>query len=196
MKILFAFACYLLGAVPSGYIVFRLSTKKDIRKFGSGSTGATNVMRTRGLLYAIPVLIFDIGKGAAACWLASLIFTDPFFTLLCGFLAILGHCYPIYLGFKGGKGVATSLGVFAYLGFIPFLLSLFIFFLTVVLSRYVSLSSLLSIFSFPVFAFLLAGNYRLTFFGAAVFIVVAVRHIDNIKRIISKTERKIGTQKI
>ncbi len=195
MKILFAVASYLLGAIPTGYLIFRLSEKKDIRSFGSGSTGATNIMRTKGLFHAIPVLVVDVGKGVAAAWLAARLFNDPLFTFTCGFLAVLGHCYPVYLGFKGGKGVATSLGVFAYLGFTPFLLSLFIFFLVAGLSRYVSLASLLSVLSYPFLALVLTGNSWLALTGSSIFILVALRHTGNIKRLISRTERKLGKKK-
>lgn len=192
MKILFAVLCYLFGAIPPGYILFRLSEKKDIRNFGSQATGATNVLRLKGLKYAIPVLLFDMVKGFLAVFLALKFFEDLSFALICGFLAVVGHCFPIYIKFKGGKGLATTLGIYAFLAFKPALLSLAVFLFAVFISRYVSLGSLLALLSFPVLTFLLKEEIQVVYFGIVLFILVAFMHRENIARLIKGTERKIG----
>ena len=192
MKILFAILCYLFGAIPSGYILFRLSEKKDIRSFGSQATGATNVLRLKGLKYAIPVLLFDIAKGFLPVFLALKLFGDLILALICGFLAVVGHCFPVYIRFKGGKGLATTLGVYAFLAFKPVLLSLAVFLIAVFISRYVSLGSLLAVLSFPVFSFLFKEEIQVVYLGLALFILVAFMHRGNIARLFKGTERKIG----
>jgi len=192
MKILFAVLCYLFGAIPSGYILFRLSEKKDIRRFGSQATGATNVLRLKGLKYAIPVLLFDVAKGFLPVFLALKLFEDLILALICGFLAVIGHCFPVYIKFKGGKGLATTLGAYALLAFKPALLSLAVFLIAVGISRYVSLGSLLAVLSFPAFALLFKEEIQVVYFGIALFILVAFMHRENIARLIKGTERKIG----
>lgn len=192
MKILFAFRCYLFGAIPSGYILFRLSEKKDIRRFGSQATGATNVLRLKGLKYAIPVLLFDLAKGFLPVFLALKLFEDLVLALICGFLAVVGHCFPVYIKFKGGKGLATTLGAYALLAFKPALLSLAVFLIAIAISRYVSLGSLLAILTFPAFAFLLKEEIQVAYFGIVLLILVAFMHRENIARLIKGTERKIG----
>lgn len=192
MKILFAILCYLFGAIPSGYILFRLSEKKDIRRFGSQATGATNVLRLKGLKYAIPVLLFDLAKGFLPVFLALKLFEDLVLALICGFLAVVGHCFPVYIKFKGGKGLATTLGAYALLAFKPALLSLAVFLIAIAISRYVSLGSLLAILTFPAFAFLLKEEIQVVYFGIVLLILVAFMHRENIARLIKGTERKIG----
>lgn len=192
MKILFAVFSYLLGAVPSGYLIYRFSEKKDIRQAGSGSTGATNVFRLKGAAYAIPVLVFDFLKGFLPAFLALRLFPDRRVALVCAFLAVLGHCYPVYIGFRGGKGIATMMGVFASLGFIPFLLSLGVFILTVILTRYVSLGSILAALGFPVFILIFIQDTETFILSLAVFVLVVIRHYGNIQRLISGDERKLG----
>ena len=192
MKILFAVLCYLFGAIPSGYILFRLSEKKDIRSFGSQATGATNVLRLKGWKYAIPVLLFDAAKGFLPVFLALKLFGDLIFALICGFLAVVGHCFPVFIKFKGGKGLATTLGAYAFLAFKPALLSLAVFLIAVVISRYVSLGSLLTVLSFPVLTFLFKEEIQVVYFGIVLFILVAFMHRENIARLIKGTERKIG----
>lgn len=192
MKILFAVLCYLFGAIPSGYILFRLSEKKDIRRFGSQATGATNVLRLKGLKYAIPVLLFDLAKGFLPVFLALKLFEDLVLALICGFLAVVGHCFPVYIKFKGGKGLATTLGAYALLAFKPALLSLAVFLIVIAISRYVSLGSLLAVLTFPAFALLFREEIQVVYFGIVLLILVAFMHRGNIARLIKGTERKIG----
>lgn len=192
MKILFALLSYLIGSIPTGYILFFITEKKDIRIFGSRATGATNVLRLKGWKFALPVLVVDILKGALPVIIALRFFEDSIFVSLCAFLAVLGHCFPLYLKFRGGKGVATTVGVFAVLAFKPLLLTVVLFVLIVVLTRYVSLASLLSTLIFPLFVYVFRGEIEIIGLGIAVFLVVAIRHHDNIRRLIRGSERKIG----
>jgi glycerol-3-phosphate acyltransferase PlsY len=146
MKIIFAIFSYLLGAIPMGYIFFYLSNKKDIRNFGSHSTGATNLLRLKGWKFALPVLILDFLKGFLPVLFALKLFQDKPFALICGFF--------LYIKFKGGKGVATTFGAYSILAFKPFLLCLVVFLIVAGVSRYVSLGSLLATLSYPFFIFL------------------------------------------
>ncbi len=149
MKILFAVLSYLLGSVPTGYLLVRLGSKRDVREMGSGSTGATNVLRVKGWKAALPVAVFDVLKGFLPVMLALTWFDDPVFAALCGFLAVLGHCFPFAIGFRGGKGMATSIGAFAAIAWAPCLASLGVFIVVVSLTRFVSLGSILAVVAFP-----------------------------------------------
>ncbi len=192
MKIALALFSYLLGALPSGYIVFWISEKKDIRRFGSGATGATNVLRLKGWKLALPVVVIDIAKGAIPVLLVQKLFQDIRLSLICAFLAVLGHCFPVYIKFKGGKGLATSFGAYAVLAFSPFLFSLAVFLLTAGISRYVSLGSLLASLSYPLFILLLGKETLIALWGFALFFLIAVMHRENIQRLIKGQERKLG----
>ena len=192
MKILYALLTYLMGSLPTGYIFFLISEKKDIRDFGSHSTGATNIFRLKGWKFALPVLAIDLLKGAIPVFIASRLFQDQSFSAICAFLVVAGHCFPVYLRFRGGKGVATTVGVYSVLAFKPFLLSLAVFVLVVLITRYVSLASLLSIVFFPLLVFLFQGSIQIIILGIAIFALIALRHWENIGRLVTGTERKIG----
>lgn len=192
MKILFAVLAYLFGSIPSGYLFFYFTEKKDIRDFGSGNTGATNVLRLKGWKLALPVLVIDLLKGALPVFLALMLFPQKNFAVVCAFLAVLGHCYPIYIRFVGGKGIATTFGAFSVLAFVPFLFSLAVFFSVIGISRYVSLGSILSVLSFPLFIFLFKGKTEVIGLGFILFFLILWRHRENIKRILKGKERRIG----
>jgi glycerol-3-phosphate acyltransferase PlsY len=192
MKIFFALSSYLFGSLPTGYILFLISEKKDIRSFGSHSTGATNVLRLKGWIFALPVILVDILKGFLPVFLAFKLFPDKKFALLCGFLAVLGHCFPVYIKFKGGKGVATAVGVFLALSVKSLLICIAIFLLVILLTRYVSLGSILAMLSLPITIFIIQGDFEKTLLGFAVFLLVVLRHAGNIQRLIKGNERKLG----
>ena len=192
MKILFAGLSYLFGAIPSGYILFYLSEKKDIRDFGSQATGATNMFRLKGWKWAVPVLLFDALKGILPVLLALKLFEDLTFALVCAFLAVAGHCFPVYLKFRGGKGLATALGAYEVLAFMPMLLSLAVFILIVGITRYVSLGSLLAIMSYPLFNLLYKNEIEIVCLGIILFILIVFMHRGNIARLIKGNERKLG----
>ena len=192
MKIIFAVLAYLLGAIPSGYLLFRWSAKKDIRDFGSRSIGATNVLRLKGWKFALPVAVFDVLKAALPVWLALRIWDDKRLALAAAFLVVLGHCFPVTIKFRGGKGVSTAMGAYAVLAFIPFCLSLGIFAAAIALTKYVSLGSLLATLSFPVSVYLLKGDAELALAGFGVFLIILIRHRSNLKRLFKGEERKFG----
>jgi glycerol-3-phosphate acyltransferase PlsY len=192
MKILFAVCSYLLGAVPFGYLFFHASEKRDIRNFGSQSTGATNVLRLKGWGYALPVAFLDVLKGFIPPFAALKLFQSYDLALLGAFLAIVGHCFPVYLKFRGGKGVAATVGAFAVLGLKPLLLSLVLFALVILFTRYVSLGSILAAFSYPLLTILFKAPRKLSLLAVAVFGVILFKHWGNIRRLASGAERKFG----
>jgi acyl phosphate:glycerol-3-phosphate acyltransferase len=192
MKILFAILAYALGALPTGYIAFRLSENKDVRGYGSGNTGATNIMRLKGWKLAVPVVIVDILKGFLPAFLAVRLFGDHRLALVAAFLAIVGHCYPVYIGFRGGKGVATTVGAFAGIAPVPLVIAASIFLFAVALTRFVSLGSMLAAASFPVAVFLTGGLPDEVVWGGAVALLIVVRHHENIRRLLAGRERKLG----
>jgi glycerol-3-phosphate acyltransferase PlsY len=192
MKVLFALASYLLGSVPTGYLLIKIADRRDIRRFGSRSTGATNVLRVGGLKFALPVMIVDVLKGFIPAFLALKLFHDPALAIVSGFLATVGHCFPFSIGFKGGKGMATSMGAYAALAPLAFLASLAVFALVAAAGRFVSLGSILGSLSFPVFALLFHQSSKLVFGSLTISALIVFRHKDNIKRLIAGTERKLG----
>ncbi len=192
MTIIFSILSYLIGSIPTGYLLYKLSEKKDIRKFGSQATGATNVLRLKGWKYAIPVALFDILKGFFVMYFALKLFPDKGLALLCGFLVVLGHCFPIFIKFKGGKGVATAVGVYAVLATVPLLCSIGIFLVVIGLTRYVSLGSLLAMLFYPMFVLFFSADKGVIVLSCAVLGLIIFRHLSNIKRLIAGDERKLG----
>jgi glycerol-3-phosphate acyltransferase PlsY len=189
-------SAYLLGAIPFGYLLVRLKQGKDIRAVGSGNIGATNVLRATGRPAALLTLALDTAKGYLAVLGASY-FTNQSrqFVALAASAVIVGHVFPVYLKFKGGKGVATSMGVFFYLASLPILGSIVIFLVAVAIWRFVSLGSILGTAAFPILYFLMAYRREPSFWTllAAVFCssLVIFRHKDNIKRLVAGTESKL-----
>ena len=196
MKIVWILAAYLIGSIPSGYLIFKIGENKDIRRFGSQSTGATNVLRLKGWRYALPVLIIDVLKAALPVWIAMRCYpADRRVAFGVALMVVLGHCYPVFIGFKGGKGVSTAVGSYVVLGTVPLLLSLAVFAGVIAATRYVSLGSLLAALSFPLIVYFGRGDGALAMLGLAVFAVIALRHAGNIGRLFRGQERKLG-QKI
>jgi glycerol-3-phosphate acyltransferase PlsY len=192
MKVLLLVFAYLLGAVPFGYLLFRRSEKRDIRSYGSQSTGATNVLRLKGWRYAIPVAVFDILKGAVPPLLALRLFGDFDLALACALAVVLGHCFPVYIKFRGGKGVAATVGAYAVLGLKPLLLSLIVFVLVIVMTRFVSLGSLLAALSFPPLVLFFREPRKLALLGLIIFGLIFFKHWGNLKRLLAGRERKFG----
>ena len=193
MKILYALASYLLGSIPTGYLVFRLAGGRDIREYGSQSTGATNVLRVKGVKYALPVAVFDVLKGFLPVFLAMRLLHDPVLAAVSGFLAAVGHCFPFAIGFRGGKGMATAVGAFAALSLRPCLASLGLFLLVIAVTRFVSLGSILAVLAFPVFLVLFGGAPTAALVCAlALAALVVFQHRGNIRRLLAGTERRIG----
>jgi glycerol-3-phosphate acyltransferase PlsY len=191
-KVILILGSYLLGAFPTGYILFKLSERKDIRRFGSGATGATNVFRLKGWRLAFPVALADVAKGAVPALVAQRLFGDPGFSALCASAAVVGHCFPVYIGFRGGKGVSTAAGAMFALAWLPALFSMGAFILAVATTRFVSLGSVLAALLFPAFAVLLGAPRPLVLLSLPLVFVILVRHASNISRLIQGTERKFG----
>lgn len=184
---------YLLGSVPFGYLAGRLLRQEDIRNYGSGNIGATNVMRLLGPAVAVLVLALDIGKGAAAVWLARLLTGQEHFWWLAALAVLVGHCWPLFLGFKGGKGTATGLGVlFMLVGAPVWGIILILAGVVIALTRYVSLVSIIAAAAFPVLLWGFGYPPANIYFGVAISSLVIVRHRANIGRLINRTEAKLG----
>ena len=201
LKYLLPFFSYFLGAIPIGWILGRLIFGQDIRKGGSGNIGATNALRQFGSGIGILVLVLDMLKGVLAVILAKYIyFENSPFIVLCGLIAILGHIYPIYLSFKGGKGVATAAGVVLALLPLELLGILGIFVIVVAISRYVSLGSLIAASSLLVMVLFKSFrqepvNYALIAFTILVVGMIFYKHKENIRRLKAGTENKITFKK-
>jgi glycerol-3-phosphate acyltransferase PlsY len=199
---------YLLGSIPFGYILARVFLGTDVRTIGSGNIGATNVMRTGSKKLGIATLVLDAAKGylavALAIALASAGGLRPpdcpvyLFAGLAALFAILGHVFPVWLRFKGGKGVATGVGVFFALAPKAILIVLGIFALILAGSRYVSLASIIASAAFPFIAYAFADSERartlLPFMCAASLLIIA-KHHQNIRRLLSGSEHRFGSKK-
>lgn len=196
MRILLAVASYLLGSIPTGYLLVRASGRRDIRDYGSGNTGATNVLRVRGWKSALLVALVDVLKGFLPAFLASRITGNTVFAAFCSFLAVVGHCYPFSIGFKGGKGVATSMGAYAAIAFRPFLASGLLFLAVAGLTRYVSLGSILASAAFPALVLAFGGPRGLIVWSLAISALVIFKHRGNIRRLFRGTERKLGEKEV
>jgi glycerol-3-phosphate acyltransferase PlsY len=190
---------YLLGSIPFGYLIVRWQKGFDVRTIGSGSIGATNVMRSLGVAGFVATFILDVGKGIAAVLLAArLTANDPRWIAVATTVAILGHCFPVWLRFRGGKGVATGVGVFIALAPIQVGLALAIFAVVLAIWRYVSLGSITGAAAFPVLLYFLKQPPPAlpivlgAVTGAA---IIIVKHHGNIRRLLSGTENRLGRKK-
>ena len=149
MSVLLIILSYLLGSVSFGYLFAKTLKGVDIRKIGSGNAGATNISRLMGFKYAIIVLILDAFKGLLAILISSYLATETWVILLCGLAVIIGHNWPIFLAFKGGRGAATTLGVFLGLAPVPTLVVFGLFIAIILISRYVSLGTIVAALLIP-----------------------------------------------
>jgi glycerol-3-phosphate acyltransferase PlsY len=207
--LLIVVAAYLLGSIPSGYVLVRLFRHQDIRQTGSGNIGATNVLRSGGKGLAAATFLMDMLKGCAAVWLGGAMggllapgAAPDDMRALAALVAVLGHIFPVWLGFKGGKGVATGFGVFLAASPWAALAAISVFIVVLALSRYVSLASILGAGSFPLFAWWLGRIHvcadRTPFFVAveiAVALLLIAKHHQNIRRLLAGTESKLGAKK-
>jgi len=194
LQVLFIIGSYLLGAVPFGLIFTKFISRVDVRTVGSGNIGATNVLRAAGKKVALLTLLADALKGYLPVLIAKLIFQDEYVTILCGAAAVLGHNFPVYLKFKGGKGVATSYGVVLAVSPLIGLFCLLAWLIAAVLWRYSSLSALVSFACYPLLTFLLTTPASRPYALLSLFIfgMIYYRHRENIKRLLAGTESKIG----
>jgi glycerol-3-phosphate acyltransferase PlsY len=186
---------YLLGSVPFGYLLVRIFRKEDIRAVGSGNIGATNVMRSGAKGLGLATLLLDLSKGLAAVLVAKQLAPGVYdLTVAAGVAAVVGHVFPVWLGFRGGKGVATALGVFLALSWPAAVAALLVFLAIFAVTRYVSLASILAAVAFPLFGFyLVAARTPMMIFGFLfVPLLVIVKHHGNIGRLLRGTESRFG----
>lgn len=183
---------YLFGSIPFSLIAGRVATGKDVRDFGSGNMGATNVMRVAGKGAAAVALLGDILKGLVAIVLVRLLGGGPAESAVAAVASVLGHGFPLFAGFRGGKGVATGFGAFFLLSPAAVLGSLALFAVVLASTRMVSLGSMLAFASLPAFAALLKAPAPVVAAGLFLCCLVIVRHRANIRRIIGGTEPRIG----
>ncbi|MGO9435999.1 MAG: glycerol-3-phosphate 1-O-acyltransferase PlsY [Terracidiphilus sp.] len=195
-------AAYLLGSIPTGYLLVRFFRKQDIRTIGSGNIGATNVMRSGARGLGAVTFLLDVLKGCCAVWLGALLGpllmpSDPVRSVeaLAALCAVLGHMFPVWLHFRGGKGVATGFGVFLVAAPLAALAAIAVFAVILALSRFVSLASILGAASFPIFAWFLVHGSKPAFFIAVqtlVALMIIAKHHQNIGRLLSGTESRFG----
>jgi len=190
---LFLLSAYLLGSIPFPYLLAKLKTGHDIREMGSGNVGATNVMRTAGKTLGILTLLLDVAKGAVAVLAGRYLLHQNLYGAIAGFFAMLGHAYPVFLGFRGGKSVATGAGAFLILSPFGIVSSIGIFAILIRFSRIVSLSSMLASAMFPVFAWLYGAEKQIVLWGAICAGLIILRHRPNIQRLLNGTENRIET---
>ena len=191
--VLIVFA-YLLGSLPGGYIVGKIKNV-DIVEHGSGSAGATNVLRVMGKMEAVLTLIFDGAKGFIIIYLAEALNLSPLIVILSGILVIVGHNWPVFFRFKGGRGIATSLGILFGLSWEVILVVLIIGLVVIGISRYVSLGSITGAVILPPIMYFFELPYFYIVFGIIMSILTLIRHIPNIKRLVNGNESKIGEKK-
>ena len=190
---------YLLGSIPFGYVLVRFFRKEDIRSMGSGNIGATNVARSGAKGLGIATLLLDLGKAFLAVKIAQHIAPGNYdLAVAAAIAAILGHVFPVWLRFHGGKGVASALGVFLALTWPSALSILAVFIIVFLLTRYVSLASIVGSAVFPIFGFhFVPFRTPVVIFGFLFIpILIIVKHHQNIRRLLSGTESRFGKQKV
>ena len=193
--ILVSVAAYLIGSIPFSFLVARAFGVADVRSVGSGNVGATNVLRAAGRSAGAVALGLDVAKGALAVALAERLAPgDPRLPALAAFLVVVGHVFPVWLGLRGGKGVATGLGAFSVLEPVAALLALLVFLLTAAVTRYASLGSVLGAIGLAVLAFAFRGPDAVVAAAAATAALIVFRHRANLSRIRGGTERRLGAR--
>ena len=201
-NILFLTFAYLIGAFPSAVWLGRTFYNTDVREYGSGNAGATNTFRTLGAKAGVPVLLMDVIKGWIAVYLVYFVTDNQLFSdekffeikLVLGIAAVIGHLFPVYTGFRGGKGIATMLGFMLGVYWQAALLSALVFVITFLISKYVSLSSIIASLAFPFIVIVILGinntNTSLNIFSIFVPILSLITHQKNIERLIRREENK------
>jgi acyl phosphate:glycerol-3-phosphate acyltransferase len=190
MSILVLFLAYLLGSIPFGYLFGRYLGNTDIRQHGSGNIGATNVLRVMGWKAALPVFILDLLKGFLAVIIAKALIDSPLLYLAAGMMALIGHSFPVFLKFRGGKAAATAIGVLLAISGWVTLALFFAAALVLILTRIVSLASMVGSLLVPLFFWIFGYGPPYIIFGFAIAALVIARHHANIKRLLNGTEPK------
>ena len=185
---------YLIGSFPTGFVFSKLFKIGDIRKQGSGNIGATNVLRTGNKKLAFLVLLIDILKGFTPLVLLQnylLLIDMQIYIYILGSITIIGHIFPIWLKFKGGKGVATYIGYLFFFDFFLSLLFICIWLITAIIKRYASLSSIISLISLPLLMIIFSYNILHIYLFSIISVIIILKHYSNILRLFNKTETKI-----
>jgi len=190
--ILLLIVAYLVGAIPTGIVLTRLIGAEDVRKSGSGNIGATNVYRVAGRSVGVATLLGDIIKGVVPVIVAMQMHGSPVQVASVASVAFLGHCYPVYLGFRGGKGVATALGIFMVLSPIGVAIASALFVVVVWKSRYISLGSICAAASIPFLVFAFERQLPVTLASVLIAGMVIWRHRGNIQRLINGSENRFN----
>jgi len=185
-------ASYLIGAIPVGFLVARAAGGFDIRGKGSGTIGATNVLRTLGPVPAVLTLLGDVIKGYLAVRVAEVLGPEPVWGAAGALLAVVGNCWPVFLRFRGGKGVATALGAFLALAPRAVVPSAAVWLVLVVIFRYVSLASIAGVLAFPVAVLVLGYPREFLVAAALVALLIVWRHRENIRRLAGGKENRLG----
>ncbi|MGA1846919.1 glycerol-3-phosphate 1-O-acyltransferase PlsY [Deferribacter abyssi] len=192
MKFWFPVIAYFLGAIPTAYLIVRIFKGVDIRTVGSGNVGATNAGRVLGFKGFLVVFFVDMLKGFFPVYLAKNFFGDSIYLYLVAFAAIIGHIFTVFLNFKGGKGVATGVGVFIALTPLNVLYAFLVFVITVASFKMVSLGSIVSAIILTILVWINEQSIYLKVFTLILALFIIFKHRENIKRILSGTEKKIG----
>jgi glycerol-3-phosphate acyltransferase PlsY len=185
---------YLIGSIPFALLLARRWGASDLRLVGSGNLGAANVMRASGVTAGLVVAALDVGKGAASVWLAERLSTGAGVTAVAGFAAIVGHIYPVWLRFRGGKGVATACGVFSILTPLAVPPAIAIFAAALWMTEYISLGSVLASMALPPIAYALGSPAPTVAAAVAASIIIVFRHRSNVVRLRTGTERRLGAR--
>jgi acyl phosphate:glycerol-3-phosphate acyltransferase len=188
-------AAYLIGAVPVGWVVARAFGIEDIRRHGSGNIGATNVLRTAGRLPAVLTLLADVVKGYVAVVVGAGAAAPPALVAGCAVAAVVGNCWSVFLGFRGGKGVATGLGAALRLAWLAVVPAALVWLAVTATFRYVSLASVLSAACVPLGALLLGYSWPIVAGALALSLIIIVRHRENIGRLLAGTERQVSLRR-
>jgi glycerol-3-phosphate acyltransferase PlsY len=184
---------YLIGSISFAVLLVRWRTGRDIRTEGSGNAGASNVLRSHGRALGILVGALDVGKGAAAVALVHTVTADPRYAAAAAVAVVVGHVFPLYYGFRGGKGVATAIGAFLVLAPLACLVCLAVFVVVVAATRYISLGSVVSMVLLPPVAGVVFHASRpIVLAAAAVAVLIVLKHHANLKRLAQGRERKLG----
>ena len=186
---------YLIGAIPFGQIFSRLKGNIDIQKVGSGNIGATNVARALGTRWGILTFLCDFGKSALVVFVALHIMNNINLAALSGIAAVIGHCYPVYLKFRGGKGVAAACGAFVVINPAAVGIAFLIFVALMIITRIVSLSSIMAVLNFPWISNLLDSSRMLIYSALIVALIITYRHKENIKRLIFGQEPRFSLKR-
>ena len=204
LKIIFVVIAYLLGSIPFGYLFVKyvFTSGEDVREIGSGGIGATNVTRRAGVKGGLLTYFFDVAKGVVAVMLMRLVANDDYFWIgAAAIFAIVGHIFPVFLGFRGGKGVATGVGVYLALAPYSVLTTLILWIAIVYFSRYVSLGSIIATAAVPIWTLLFYGLLQpgphikaLVIVAIAGCALIVATHHENIRRLMNGTENKVGVR--